>query len=471
MPEVAVVGAGMAGLAAALRLQDLLPDAAITVFEAAGRVGGVVSSDPAPPDSVALEGGPDSLLARKPAGVALVRRVGLESSLMGSNPRARGALIYHGGRLHPIPAGVIAGVPMHPDRLRPGGILSAQGVRAVEANLAWAPESVEGDVSLGDFLAARLGREWVDRVAAPILSGIYAGNIYRLSLRATYPELAHVASTYGSLSRGMAAERAKAPPAPGPVFVTLVGGLGRLPGRVAEVLAADVRLGHRVEGVSAAGPGRYRIWGDGFDHEVDGVVVAAPAPAAARMLAPLAPEVARDLATVPYANLAVVSAHFPAGAFKVPDNMTGILVPAGSSVAMTALTFVAEKWAHPDPPADIPIRVFYGRADGEDVVAWSDGRFLGQMQRDLEAVLGPVSAPTAAVIHRHPAGMPQYTVGHAERIGRTAARLQHHPAIRLAGAAYHGVGIPDVVHDGYRAAELVAAAITSASDTRSTRSR
>ncbi len=450
-----MVGAGMAGLAAAHRLEQLAPDARVTVYEATNRVGGAIRSETAPPGSVVMEAGPDSLLARKPAAVALVEAVGLADDLVGSHPAARGALLYLDGQLMALPPGVVAGVPLQPERLEASPLLTAAGRAALMADLGAPPEAVSDDVSLGAFLARRLGEEWVDRVASALLSGIYAGNIRELSLLATYPELA-AAARHGSLIRGLAADRAAHPPRPGPVFVTLAGGLESLPRRVAERLKTPVRTGAAVKTVTAEGA-RYRLSGELEEHVVDGVVLATPAPVAARQLARLVPA-ASGLAQVPYANLAVVTVRFAPGVV-VPPGMTGVLAPPGAAVALTAITFVGQKWAHRADPVDVPVRVFYGRADGGpravDVLAWSEAHFRQQVAADLRQVLGWTADPLAVRVHRHPAAMPQYLVGHRQRVAEVEREVARRPGLALAGAALHGVGIPDVIRDGQAAAERV----------------
>lgn len=469
MSKLAVVGAGMAGLAAAWQLEQLAPGAEVLVYEAQPRVGGVIRSEPRRGGAVAMEGGPDSLLARKPAALALIKSVGLEAAVVGSHPGARGALLYAGGTLYPMPAGVVAGVPLSPERLAGAAVLSPAGRAAVLADLDAAPEALAGDVSLGDFLDRRLGREWVDRVASALLSGIYAGHIRDLSLLATYPELA-AAARQGSLIRGLAAARAAHPPAPGPVFVTLADGLESLPRAVARQLRGPVHMSSPVRAVLREGR-RYRLMGDGVDSLVDGVVLATPAPVAARQLAQLLPGALPELSGVPYANLAVVAARFPP-AVSVPAGMTGLLAPAGSGVSLTAVTFVGQKWAHPAPPADVPVRVFYGRAaaaagegsPADDVLAWSDDRFRRQVAAELHQVLGWSADPLALAIYRHPAAMPQYRVGHQERVARLEALVHAMPGLALAGAAYHGVGIPDVIADGARAARQVVQSLAAAGE-------
>ncbi len=455
--ELAVVGAGMAGLAAAHRLEQLVPDARVTVYEAADRVGGAVRSEAVPPGSVVMEAGPDSLLARKPAGVALAEAVGLAGELVPSHPGARGALLYLDGQLWPLPPGVVAGVPLQPERLEGSPLLTAEGRAALLADLDAPPESVTADVSLGGFLARHLGDEWVDRVASALLSGIYAGHIRELSLLATYPELA-AAARHGSLMRGLAAERRAHPPRPGPVFVTLVGGLETLPRRVAARLRTPVHTGVAIRSVTAEGA-RYRLTGDREDHVVDGVVVATPAWVAAGQLQRLAPAAAARLREVPYANLAVVTLRYASGVVP-PPGMTGVLVPAGSGVALTAITFVGQKWAHRTDPVDVPVRAFYGRAAtsrGEDnVLTWSDDRFRREVAADLRQVLGWTADPYAVQVHRHPAAMPQYLVGHRDRVAEVEAEVARWPGLALAGAALHGVGIPDVIRSGEEAAERVA---------------
>jgi oxygen-dependent protoporphyrinogen oxidase len=448
--EAVVVGGGITGLTAAYRLSAA--GVRVTLLEAGERLGGAIRT--ARVEGVTLEGGPDSLLTRKPWAEDLARALGLGPDLIATRPEARGASLWWRGRLHPIPAGVVNGVPTDQAAVEQASVLTRAGRRRVLADLSRRPTTMAGDVSVGDFLAERFGREWVERVAAPMLSGIYAGDIWHLSLAATAPQLAPVLARHGSLMRGLAAERRARPPAPGPVFRTLNAGLETLVDALAMRLAAggvEVRLGTPVAAVTPTHSGVEVAW-DGGSRRVDGVVMAAPAWAAGTILAEALPSAVEWLRGIAYANLAVVGLVYDAGELPVPRDQTGVLVPRQPGTSLTALTYLASKWAYrPAPPAE-PIRAFYGRAREANVLERDDRELADAAVRDVARVLGRERVPRAVKVFRHPLAMPQYHVGHAERIAaidREASRL---PRVVLAGAWREGVGIPDCVRSGDAAA-------------------
>lgn len=457
MTELAVVGAGIAGLAAARRLVERVPAGTVVrVFEATARAGGAIRSETT--SGVVLEGGPDSLLTRKPAAVELCRALGLGGELIGPAAAARGADIFWEGRLHPIPPGLMAGIPSRPEALWRSGLLSWGAKLRALADLWRPPLSTEPDVSLGQLLEYRFGPQVVDRLVAPLLAGIYAGDIRTLSLKATFPQLAAWQATSGSLIR--AARRQPPPPAGhrGPPFLTLRGGLERLVQALVEHTAAAWHFGEPVRRLVPDGDG-FRLETDRGRYTVDGVVLAAPAHQAREMVGETLSEAADLLAGIPYTDLAVVGLLFRPGAVNPPRDKTGVLVPGGQGLTMTAVTYVASKWAYPEALPYEPIRVFFGRAGQDGVLDQDDAALVARAQAELARVLGVRADPEQARVFRHPAGMPQYRVGHPDRVARLEQLLSAWPRLRLAGQAYHGVGIPDNVVDGERAADAVLAAL------------
>ncbi|MCL8206593.1 MAG: protoporphyrinogen oxidase [Actinomycetia bacterium] len=459
MPELAVVGAGIAGLAAARRLVERAPAGTVVhVFEANARAGGAIRSEITA--GVVLEAGPDSLLTRKPAAVELCRALGLADELIGPAPGARGADIFWAGRLHPIPPGLMAGVPSRPETLWRSGLLSWSAKLRALADLWRPPKPTEPDASLGELLAYRFGPQVVDRLVAPLLAGIYAGDIRTLSLKATFPQLAAWQDQYGSLIR---AARRQPPPAGhrGPPFLTLRTGLERMVRVLVEKTSATWHFGEPVRRVVPEGGG-FRLETDRGRYAVDGLVLATPAPRTREMLGEAVPEAGALLAEIPYTDLAVVGLLFRPAAFSPPRDKTGVLVPAGQGLALTAVTFVGSKWAYPEPPPYEAVRVFLGRAGDAGLLEHDDDALVARARAELERVLGVRAEPETARVFRHPAGMPQYRVGHLDRVARLEQVLARWPQLRLAGQAYHGVGIPDNVADGHRAADAVLAAVGAA---------
>jgi oxygen-dependent protoporphyrinogen oxidase len=446
MPRVAVVGGGITGLAAAHFLRTLAGDAvSVTVFEASDRPGGVVVTDMT--GGVPLEGGPDSLLVRKPAGVGLARELGLGDALMPTHPEARGADIFHEGRLYPIPAGILAGVPADPKPLLSSGLLSEKGKRdLLRDRIRRRPHWPGADVSLGDLLKYHLGTEMVDRIAAPLLSGIYAGDIWQLSARATYPQVLEWEARHRSLMAGRAA---MPPPPPGPrppIFMTPRSGLQTLVGALARELGASVRLETPVSAIEAQGDG-YRLSMPSGPERADAVVVAVPAPEAARLVEGLEPAAGALLRTIPYARLAVVGLLFERDAVVLPAHKTGVLVPKGEDLQLTAVTYVSQKWPYKESPV-VPVRVFYGRSGDDRALDMPDAELVALAVSELGQLCTVNGPPRYARVFRHAPGMPQYTVGHLERLSALEKCVSGWPGLRLAGAAYRGVGIPDCVKDG-----------------------
>jgi oxygen-dependent protoporphyrinogen oxidase len=453
MREVVVVGGGITGLAAAYRL--VRPDLHVTLIEAGGRLGGAMRTVQI--EGVTLEGGPDSFLTRKPWAETLARELGLAADLIATRPEARGASLFWHGRLEPIPAGVVNGVPTDLRALWRSDVLSLAGKLAALMDLVRPPGHPTGDVSLGAFLARRFGREVVERLAAPMLSGIYAGDIWALSLLATAPDLASILDRYGSLSRGLREARRARPPAPGPLFRTLASGLETLPSTLARrlvALGATLKIRTRVEQLAAEADGWVVELSDGVLH-ADAVVLATPAPVSATLLTAVSAEASRLLAGIPYAHLAVVGLLYPPGRLPVPRTQTGVLVPRQRGIAVTALTYLASKWAYPTPPPYEPIRAFYGRADGSNVLEHDDDTLIRMAQQDVARILGSDVAAHQAVVFRHPAAMPQYLVGHRERVAAIDRALRPHPTLATAGAWRNGVGIPDCIREGEAAAARI----------------
>jgi oxygen-dependent protoporphyrinogen oxidase len=453
--RVIVIGGGISGLAAAHRL--LRGGAEVTVLEAAGRFGGKLRlGDVA--GTAAVDLGAESMLARRPEGVDLARAVGLGDAL--ESPATAGASLWSRGALRPMPRGHVMGVPGDPAAL--AGVVSPEGLERIARDTSLPPTPVGEDVAVGAYVAARLGREVVDRLVEPLLGGVYAGDAYRTSLRAAVPQLFEAARRETSLLaavRGILDRAAAAPPQP--VFAGIAGGMGRLPLAVAEACRAaggDLRTGVRVTGLRrerGADGDRWRVLtGDGAAPTADAVVVAVPAPAAARLLAEEAPAAAAGLAGVEYASMALVTLAFRRSDLGTVPAGSGFLVPPVEGRAIKASTFSSSKWewtGRQDPGLFV-LRTSLGRYGEEERLRQDDADLVGASLADLEAAAGITARPVDTVVTRWEDGLPQYPVGHPERIARVRAALEAVPGIALCGAALEGVGIPACVASGLRAA-------------------
>ncbi len=453
--QVAVIGGGISGLTAAFRLLQNDASLSVTLFEASPRLGGVIHSDTT--QGVVLEGGPDSFLARKPEAIQLAEELGLGPELMSTNPRVRGAYIFHGGHFCDIPLGVQAGIPTRLDTLWGTELLSMGEKIRLLGDLSLPRQAIGDDIALGTLLRYRFGSGYVDRIAAPMLSGIYAGDIDRLSTAVTAPQLL----AYQRRGRSLIQEAQKQPrpQTTGSIFRSLVRGIGSLVDALAENLhgRADIRVGCPVEEVRPlAGGGFEVITGDnGAPVSVSDVILAVPAYQAARILSFWSKEARQVLRTIDYADLAVIGALYEPIAFSRELDKTGFLVPKGEGVAMTAGTWVRAKWDYPDAVDLVPIRAFYGRAGDVGLLEQSDPMMLHRFRQEMGYIMGVTDAPRFTRVFRLPQVMPQYVVGHQARV-QTILKEAEVSGIHLIGNYFDGVGVPDCIRRANQAAERVA---------------
>jgi oxygen-dependent protoporphyrinogen oxidase len=447
--RVVVIGGGVAGLAAADRLLRSGGASEVTVLEAGPRVGGKIASVEV--GGLRVEAGPDSLLARKPWAVDLVRDLGLAAELVPAAPA--GALIWSERGLVPFPSGPF-GIPADPVQIwRWPGLSTGGKARAMRDLLAHARRD-DADEALGSLLRRRLGDEVTDRLVAPLLGGLFAGDVDRLSLRATFPELAAWERESGSLIHGAHAVAAASRSAsPAPMFVRLRGGLERLPAALADRIgAARIRTSTPATAVHRIAVGYVVSTPDG-DLDADAVVVATPASAAAALLADVASEAGAELAAIPYVSTAAVVLVYDEGSNDRLPDASGFVVPR-ARLAMTACTLISKKWPDPAFGSRAVVRCFVGAAGIEDVVDEPDVDIVEGVGRQLAALLPLPGRPEASAVVRWPRSMPQYEVGHLDRVDRIERALPE--GVVVAGAAYRGVGIADAVRSGRQAADRVA---------------
>ncbi|PWI41351.1 protoporphyrinogen oxidase [Streptomyces sp. ICBB 8177] len=461
--HVVVVGGGISGLAAAHRL--LAGGARVTLLEADGRLGGKLYADEIA--GVPVDLGAESMLARRPEAVGLAREVGLAADLQ--PPATASAALWTRGRLRPMPRGHIMGVPGDLGPLSASGVLSPAALARIPLDHVLPRTRVGQDVAVGAFVAARLGREVVDRLVEPLLGGVYAGDAYRISMRAAVPQLFEAIRGRRSLIEGVRAAQRKAAAAQQAsgravagepsVFMGIRGGVGRLPLAVADACRAaggDLRTGTEVSALRRTatgwtldvrgpeGPGRLAA---------DAVLLAVPAPVAARLLASEAPVAAAELESVEYASMALVTMAFRRRDLLGLPGGSGFLVPPVDGRTIKASTFSSRKWGWVDEagPDTFVLRTSVGRHGDEADLAWDDTDLVRLSREDLGRAVGITAAPVAARVTRWNGGLPQYPVGHLERVARIREHVDKLPGVAVCGALYDGVGIPACV-GGARAA-------------------
>jgi oxygen-dependent protoporphyrinogen oxidase len=431
--RVVVVGAGIAGLTAAHDLRAAGHD--VLVLESASRVGGKLHRVEV--GGVTVDVGAEAMLNRRPEGVALARSLGLPVE----HPTRASSRIWTRGALRPLPRSLM-GVPLDLAQLASSGVLSADGLARVRAEPRLPPESIDGDVSVGWIVDRRFGAEVTDRLVEPLLGGVYAGDSRLISARASVPQLVDYAS------RGSVLEQAAAIPTTdeAPVFAGIPGGMGRLP----EALAAGlvVRTGVTVRELVRTGAGFSLTLGP----------TTAPT---ARLLARVAPAAATELAQVEYASMVVVTFAFRET--EVPTlastESSGFLVPPVDGRRIKASTFSFAKWGWVRAAGDglLLLRTSLGRYGEQAALQAADEELVAWSRADLAEATGVAAAPAGTHVQRWGGGLPQYAVGHLDRVARIHAAVEAVPGLAVCGAAYDGVGIPAVIGSAHGAADRVGA--------------
>ncbi|MGW3956319.1 protoporphyrinogen oxidase [Streptomyces sp. NPDC004752] len=452
--HVVVIGAGIAGLAAAHRLLDR--GARVTVLEAADRVGGKLL--PGEIAGVRVDLGAESMLARRPEAVALAREVGLADRLR--TPATATASIWTRGALRPLPKGHVMGVPGTASAL--AGVVSEEGLARIEREAGLPRTEIGEDVAVGEYVAARLGREVVDRLVEPLLGGVYAGDAYRISMRSAVPQLFQAVQTHGSLTEAVRDLQAKAAadPRTGPVFQGIEGGVGRLPLAVAEAVRARggaVRTSTPVTELRREAAGGWRLVAADRVLHADAVVIAVPAPTAAGLLAAESPGAAAELRAVEYASMALVTLAYRREAVALPEG-SGFLVPPVDGRTVKASTFASAKWgwiAEEDPEV-IVLRASVGRYGETEILGRDDAGLVDVSRHDLREAIGLTAEPLETRVTRWTDGLPQYPVGHHARVARIREHVAKLPGLAVCGAPYDGVGIPACIASAEAAVDLLA---------------
>lgn len=444
--RVVVVGAGVSGLTAAYRLMRADPTLDVQVLEAGPSIGGRLAS--AVVGDLELESGPDSFVARKPWAVELCHELGLELT----EPGVRGAFVWTDRGLVTPPASAL-GVPTDPNELLRWPGLSRAGRARALLDLVRKPRPLPGDGSLGALARRRLGDGVTDVLIAPVLGGLFAGDVDRLGVAATFPELARWEDGFGSLIRGARAA-SKAAAGAGPMFLRPAGGVGRLPAALVERIGRD-RLGLGTAAISLEREGAaFVVRTNAGSSAAEAVVLATPAFATADILEGLDPSAATKLREIAYASTGVVLLIYPDGTAGALPDATGFVVPRGRA-PMTAATFLSRKWPDRAFGDRAVVRCFVGAVGFEDVLDAPDADIVEAVCRHLAAVVPLPERAEASTVVRWPRSMPQFEVGHLERVEAITRRLP--PGIFVCGNAYLGVGVADAVRSAEEASENVRA--------------
>jgi len=458
--KLVVVGGGITGLAAAYRAVEVARERGIalelTLVEARERLGGTIATERT--GGFLVEAGPDSFLSEKPWALALCQRLGVEDRLARTDDRYRKVFVWRAGRLHPLPDGFQL---LAPTRLAPflaSGLFSSPGKLRMALDLVL-PRGTVDDESLGAFVRRRLGREALERVAQPLVAGIYTADPDDLSLAAALPRFVELERRERSIILGLWRASRRAPQAGTSgarwsLFVTFRDGMEELVVALAERLPPGAVLTkHRVVGLERRGD-RWRVaTAEGADLEADRVVVASEAHAAARMLRYVDPTLATLLADIPYASSATVTLGYRRAEVPRPLEAFGFVVPRTEGRALLACTFSSVKYPGRAPEGHVLLRGFVGGALNEAVLELDDATLVMRARDELRQAMGIMAAPVLTRVFRWPKAMPQYHVGHLARVETIERLVRALPGLDLAGGAYRGVGTSDCVRSGEGAAE------------------
>ncbi len=452
-----VVGGGIAGLAAARRLEELVPDAEVTLLESDSVVGGKIRTERT--GGFVIEAGADSFLSRKERGVGLCEELGLGSELIGRRPEHAHTFVRRGRELHPLPEGLTGMIPTNLEALERTSLLSSEGRERFVAEPTVPIAQGESDESVASFVSRRFGREAYDALVEPLMTGIYGGDGEQMSLRATFPQLRVLELEHGSLLAGL---RTRPFTGGRPPFVSLRDGMDALVTRLVERLERTrISTATAATRVTHASSGFVVQVASGETARADAVVLAIPAHATATLLADLDDDLAAAHAEIPYASSAVVTFGF-SRADVVPLDGYGYLVPRTEGDDVLACTWSSQKWDGRSPDEAVLVRVYAGRFGGADLTREADDALVAR-SRDELSTLDISADPVLTRVHRWPHGMPQYVLGHPDRLDRIEQRLAEHAGLALAGAAYRGVGIPDCIRSGELASDSVARTLLGAS--------
>ena len=470
--RIAIVGGGIAGLAAAYELEKARAEGdriEYMLYEARPRLGGSLASEIV--NGAVLERGPDSFLTEKPAAAELCRELGLGAELIPSNDANRKTYIVVRNRLVALPDGLMFLVPT---KLAPTALTRLFSLRTklrMAIELLHPPRPARQDESVAALVERHFGQEAVDRLADPLLSGIYGGDARQLSAQTVLPRLVEMESKYGSLTRGMLAAhkkmRAAAANANGPkrvappIFTALRGGMQQMVDALtARIDPACVRTAAAVGAIARTGDG-WHIDAGGANAEFDGLIMAAPAWAAGALLAPVDPALGSELATIPYSSSITVNLMYDEHKIGALPDGFGFLVPAVEGRSMLACTFAHRKFLGRTPPRKAVFRAFLGGMKRDELMAEADDALIATVRREMSEILGAktMSAtvePEHAQVSRWSRAMAQYAVGHKDRVQHIRDRVAAFPGLRLAGNAYDGIGVPDCIRLGRQAARELA---------------
>lgn len=466
MKRIAIVGGGISGLSAAHELQKLREagtDLTYTLFESGPRLGGSICTEQV--EGCVVEAGPDSFLTEKPWAATLCKELGLGDKIIGSNDSQRKTYIVVHGKLIAMPDGLMFMVPTKLAPTALSSLFSWSTKLRMARELLHPPRPMAGDETVGELVERHFGAEVVDRLADPLLSGVYGGDAKKLSARAVLPRFVEMEEKYGSLTRAMMAAHKRMATAQNdtarrPLFSSLRDGLqDMVDALVARLDATSIRLRTRVRSIYRVN-NRWRVAVEmGDDGYYDVVVLATPANIAGALLEAVDGELAGDLRMIPYSSSVTVALGYYRDQLEALPAGFGFLVPRSEGTRMLACTFVHNKFSHRAPDNKGLLRCFLGGARDEAVLSLSDDELLRTVRDELARIIKLQERPIFSRIYRWRSAMAQYESGHIDRVARIENRVSDIAGLAIAGNAYHGIGVPDCIRSGQQAAAKAVATL------------
>ncbi len=466
--DVAIVGGGIAGLSAAWYLQQEAPDARYVLLEASDRWGGKIRTDVVEDSQFGrfvVEGGPDAFITQKPWAMQMAKELGLGERLLPTNDEKRQIYVVNRGTPTPMPDGVLLIVPTKftPFALSP--LISPMGKLRMGMDLFIKPKLDGEDETLADFITRRLGSEALDKIAEPLMSGIYNAEAEKQSVLATFPRFRTLEEKHGSLIKGMLASRAQRPAQPSngsrplSVFMSLADGMNELVDAIQADLRGDLRLNTGVAAIAPHADGYRLTLKDGSSVIARQVVLAIPAHAAATLLREPVPAAAAGLDAIRYVSTGTISLGFRADDIRHPLNGFGIVIPRSEKRAINAITWTSTKFDRRAPDGAVLLRCFFGGSRRPDMMQLDDAALETTVRGEIAELLGIDAPPLFHRIYRWMDANPQYDVGHLERISAIEAALPS--GLHVTGSPYRGVGIPDCIHQAQQTAAALAAGLVT----------
>ena len=448
--DVVIVGGGIAGLSAAFELQK--QGRSFVVLDPAARTGGVILSEQV--GDLVVDGGPDAILTQKPEGIALCKELGIADRLVPTKP-PRLAYIQRAGRLHPLPAHSVLGIPTQFGPFLRTGLFTWPGKLRMGAEMFVPAHTSDRDESIGSFMRRRFGDEAVTYLAEPLLAGIHAGDVDRLSIRALFPRFVETERKHGSLLRAFRRQRPSTPPSPDGVFRSFPGGLSELVRALTAALpATSIRLGCGARRVAKNADG-WQVDTAGASHRGRAVVLTSPAYVAADLLRDVDLEMSRLCGEIPYASSGTIALAFPRAAVSHPLNGSGFVVPRAERTGIMAASWLSSKWPNRAPDDQVLMRAFVGGARDPEALDKRDDELVAVAMAALRPILGIRGEPSFTRVYRFARKSAQHEVGHLDRMAAIERRLALTPGVFLTGSGFRGVGIPDCVADARATARKV----------------